>query len=119
MIIRIFRVRIRPEQRAAFERDFGEISIPHRPHVQAQQGLVSITVGNPAKWKPEDYLLITTWENEKALLSFAGSSWNEAVIPESMEKYVVECWVDHFELTYGSEPGVAPDGNSAALHFRR
>ena len=99
MIIRIFRVRIRPEQRAAFEHDFREISILH---VQAQQGLVSITVGNPTKWTPEDYLLITTWENEEALLSFAGSSWNKAVIPEGMEKYVVECWVDHFESAYRS-----------------
>ena len=38
MIQRIFRVRIWPEKRAAFERDIREISIPY---VQKQPGLIS------------------------------------------------------------------------------
>ncbi len=95
MITRIFRLRIRPEQKAAFEKDFQEISLPY---VRKQPGLLGMTVGNPTKWEPNDYLLITNWKNETALLNFAGENWNEAVIPGGMEKYIYKCWVDHFEV---------------------
>lgn len=94
MIIRIFKVRIRPEQRSDFERDFKEISLSF---VKVQPGLISMQIGTPTKWQPEDYLLITTWENEQALVKFAGENWQDAVIPGGMEQYIVECWVDHFE----------------------
>ena len=93
MITRIFRVRIRPELRAEFERKFLEISVPY---VQHSKGYRSHSVGYPTKWKPDEYMLLTNWENEQALEEFAGTYWNKAVIPVGMEKFVAECWVDHF-----------------------
>ncbi len=41
--------------------------------------------------------MISVWANEDALRSFAGESWNLAVIPAGMEKYVSQCWVHHYE----------------------
>ena len=93
MITRIFRVRIRPALRAEFERKFLEISVPY---VETKTGYISHIVGYPAKWTPDEYMLLTQWKDENALLAFAGENWNQSVIPEGMEKYVEECWVDHF-----------------------
>ena len=96
MIIRIFKVRIDSNLRSEFEQKFQEISVPY---VQAQKGLISFVVGKPTQWTPEDYLLITHWSSEEDLVTFAGKNWDQAVIPEGMEKFVVECWVDHFVLS--------------------
>ena len=96
MIVRIFKVRIDPNLRKEFEQKFQEISIPY---VQAQKGLISFVVGKPTQWTPDDYLLITHWSSEEDLVTFAGKSCNQAVIPEGMEKFVVQCWVDHFVLS--------------------
>ncbi len=40
--------------------------------------------------------MISQWENEAALKAFAGELWNQAVIPPGMEKFVVDCWVNHY-----------------------
>lgn len=100
MIIRIFKVRIDPELRNEFEQKFQEISIPY---VQTQKGLISFVVGKPTQWTPDDYLLITNWSSEEDLVTFAGKKWNQAVIPEGMEKFIVQCWVDHFVLSDDSQ----------------
>jgi heme oxygenase (mycobilin-producing) len=94
MITRVFRVRIQPGLRSEFERKFMEISVPH---VQTQRGYLSHVVGYPTKWKPDEYLLLTNWRDEKTLIDFAGEDWNKPVIPSGMEKFVAECWVDHFK----------------------
>jgi hypothetical protein len=41
--------------------------------------------------------MISQWENELSLKAFAGEEWCRAVIPQRMEKFVVESWVHHFE----------------------
>jgi heme-degrading monooxygenase HmoA len=96
LITRIFKVRIDSNLRQEFEQKFQEISIPY---VQSQKGLISFVVGNPTQWTPDNYLLITNWSSEEDLMTFAGKNWNKAVIPEGMEKFVVQCWVDHFILS--------------------
>jgi heme-degrading monooxygenase HmoA len=94
MITRIFRVRIHPTLRPEFERKFLEVSVPY---VETKEGYISHIVGHPTKWKPDEYMLLTNWVDERALVDFAGKNWNKAVIPQGMEKYVAECWVDHFK----------------------
>lgn len=94
MITRIFRVRIVPAFRAEFERAFREVSVPL---VEGKEGYLSHVVGYPTKWKPDDYLLLTNWTGEDALVRFAGDDWKRAVIPPGMESFVADCWVDHFQ----------------------
>jgi heme oxygenase (mycobilin-producing) len=93
-ITRIFRVRITPELRAEFEEKFASISVSAVNHAL---GAVSVTIHKPTKWAPYEYSMISQWESEEALKSFAGAKWSDAYIPLGMEKFVVECWVHHYE----------------------
>lgn len=92
-IIRIFRVRIKPELKAEFEPLFRTKSVSA---VENAAGFVEATLGGPTQWTPNDYTMISTWESEQSLRDFIGDQWNEAHIPESMERFVEACWVDHF-----------------------
>lgn len=94
MITRVFRVRIDPTRRDAFEQDFQTTSVRA---VEGKDGFISASIGKPTKWTPDDYVMISTWRDEKALRAFAGEDWNRAVIPGGMEHYVIDCWVDHFQ----------------------
>lgn len=94
VITRIFRVQIKPELRALFEKDFHDISIPL---IKSHGGLVSVSIGKPTKWSPDEYVMISHWNKIADLENFVGQNWNQPVIPAGMEKYVVQCWVHHFE----------------------
>ena len=98
MITRIFRVKINSELREEFEPRFASVSIQA---VQKQRGFISVDIGKPTKWSPDEYVMISKWEDEAALIDFVGESWNQAHIPEGMEKFVKECWVHHY-YDYGS-----------------
>lgn len=67
------------------------------PFVEAEPGFVSVTVGRPTQWAPEEYVMLSVWRSEADIAAFAGENWNSAVIPQGMEKYVSECWVHHYE----------------------
>ena len=95
MIKRIFKVTIDPSLRTEFESDFREISVQV---VESSDGLISLEIGEPTKWNPEEYLMISNWADEKSLVGFAGAKWNEAAIPDVMKKYAVSYSVDHFYL---------------------
>lgn len=68
------------------------------PFVKAAKGSVAVSVGRPTRWQPDEYVMVSVWEDEGALVAFAGEGWNRAVIPHGMEKYVSECWVHHYEI---------------------
>ena len=93
MIIRIFRVRIDPSLRSEFESKFASISVDA---VSKQEGFVSVTIGKPSQWDPDEYVMVSHWESEEALMLFCGESWSQPHIPEGMEKYVKECSVSHY-----------------------
>ncbi|HEX8373426.1 MAG TPA: antibiotic biosynthesis monooxygenase [Chthoniobacterales bacterium] len=95
MIIRIFKTTIHPEMRQDFERDFATVSVNA---VKAHKGLVSCHIGCPTQWNPDEYAMITVWENESDLAAFAGDDWHKAVIPSAMRKYPRSFSVDHFDL---------------------
>jgi len=97
MITRIFRVRIDPSLRDEFEQKFSSVSIET---VQKQKGFISVEIGKPTKWAPDEYVMISRWSDEEALRMFVGEKWNYAHIPEGMDKYVKECWVHHYQ-SYG------------------
>ncbi len=101
MITRIFRVRIKPELRAEFESDFETLSLPL---VKAQPGVREVSIGKPVTAAPDDYVMISTWENEEALRRFVGETWTVAKIPPAMRRYVLETWVDHFTTWNKSRP---------------
>lgn len=94
MMIRIFRVEVPAPLHAEFETGFLRISVPH---VQAAPGFVSLSVGRPTRWAPNEFVMISVWQDEAALRAFAGEDWNQAVIPAGMEKFVAACQVHHYK----------------------
>lgn len=93
MITRIFRVQVHKEHMLEFESDYKNISIPL---VKSQEGFISVETGKPLNEKNE-YLMISHWKDIESLKSFVGKSWEEALIPKGMEKYVQQCWLHHYE----------------------
>lgn len=94
MIIRIFRATIPVELHKEFEMKFREISVPV---VKNHEGLISLEIGRPSKWNPEEFIMISRWNSENDLIAFAGENWNEAHIPNGMEKFIEKCSVFHYE----------------------
>ena len=86
---------INPELRSDFERDFTNVSVQA---VEGREGFMGVEILSPSCWNPDEYLIITCWRDEAALIAFAGEEWNQAVIPGSMEKYVQACSVEHFVI---------------------
>lgn len=93
MIIRIFTARIHKELHNEFEIKFKEISVPV---VKNYNGLISLDLGKPTKWNPNEFVMVSRWEKEEHLINFAGDKWNEAHIPQGMEKYIKQCSVSHY-----------------------
>ena len=94
-ITRIFRVRIDPDLRDEFEAKFATVSVAA---VTGAHGSRGVTIFRPTRWAPDEYAMISTWQDEAALAAFAGEQWNAAVIPPGMETYVVECSVHHYRV---------------------
>ena len=93
MITRIFRVRIDTELREEFERKFATISVEA---VESVAGFISAWIGKPTEWAPDEYVMISNWRDESALMTLAGDDWSQAHIPDGMEKFVKECRVHHY-----------------------
>ncbi len=93
-ITRVFRVQIDTELRGEFEEKFADISVSTVHHAA---GMLSVSILKPTKWSPDEYAMITQWIDEASLEAFAGTSWNTAVIPSGMEKFVRKCSVEHYE----------------------
>lgn len=95
MIVRVFRAQVHVGHEAAFEQKFQSVSVPL---VQAQQGLLSVSIGRPLAATPQEFTMITTWESEAALRGFVGDNYAQAVIPPVMEQHMAACWVHHYEI---------------------
>lgn len=93
MIIRIFKATIPKELHGEFELKFREISVPV---VNNFSGLISLEIGRPSQWNPEEFVMISRWENESDLIDFAGENWSQPHIPKGMEKYIGDCSVSHY-----------------------
>ena len=95
MIVRIFRATVPSDRQDEFEKKFLSVSIPF---VRKHSGLVSVSIGRPTEWAPEEYVMVSKWESLDALQAMTGERVDEAVIPSGMEELVSECWVHHYEL---------------------
>ena len=99
MITRIFRVKVYEEYVTDFEKAYKEVSIPL---VKSQKGFESLTTGKPIIKENLEYVMISHWKDLQSLKNFVGEDWQEALIPDGMEKYVNECWIHHYESDQNS-----------------
>ena len=94
MIIRVFKAKIPEVLHEEFEAKFKEISAPA---VKQFDGLISLEIGLPTHWNPEECIMISRWISQKDIIAFAGDDWNQAYIPEGMEKFVADVSLSHYE----------------------
>lgn len=94
MITRVYRVQIKAELREEFEPLFMTVA---KGSVTKFSGCTRVVVGGPTPLTPNEYAMITDWDNETSLTAFAGTDWSVAHIPKGMERFVETCWVHHFE----------------------
>ena len=97
MIIRVFRAVIHPGKQDEFEQFFLNKALPM---VKAQPGLVSVTVGKPIEISPTEFLMVTVWQDLKAVKGFAGESWQNAVIDPDEVHLLKETFVYHYESAH-------------------
>jgi len=95
MIVRVFRAKVHRHLHAEFEAKFRTVSVDV---VEGQEGIVSLTIGRPAQWAPDEFVMVSTWLDERAIVGMAGEDWSQAHIPAGMEQYIAECWVHHYEV---------------------
>ncbi|TQV87922.1 antibiotic biosynthesis monooxygenase family protein [Aliikangiella coralliicola] len=94
MITRVFRIQVHKEYVNEFEHDYKNISVPL---VKSQRGLLSVETGKTLSEGIDEYIMISRWQDIDMLKAFVGESWQKALIPSGMEKYVQQCWVEHYE----------------------
>ncbi|WCN10709.1 antibiotic biosynthesis monooxygenase family protein [Marinomonas mediterranea] len=95
MITRFFRVEIFPEYREEFEAKFRSLSVGA---LDSQPGCLDITIGFPSPTTPNEYSMISTWENQDKLIEFLGDKWDQALIPDGMEHFAKHYSVHHYTI---------------------
>jgi heme-degrading monooxygenase HmoA len=96
-ITRVFRADIRSDLVKEFEEKFAAVSVQV---TESAAGNLSVTILKPTRWTANEYAMISTWNDEESLREFAGENWNQAVIPNGMDKYIKSCSVHHYESWY-------------------
>jgi len=106
MILRVFRARAKPGQRAAVERMQVELGVPV---VAGKPGLVTFFAAKPATKDGDEFSFITVWKDLESLKRWAGPNWQEAVLPEEEKPFLREVSVAHYEVSATPElKGAAP-----------
>jgi heme-degrading monooxygenase HmoA len=98
-VLRLFHVRVLPELRSDFERAFAAVSVDH---VRGHPGLLSVAIGRPIRPDTGEYLMVSTWSSLSDVERFAGEDWSAAVIPSEMQRFVVDCRVQHYQVFRGT-----------------
>lgn len=95
MILRQFRVTIRPGREAEFETVFRDEILPM---VKSHDGLVWVGAGKPWHDAPNVFCMTMLWKDLDAIRGFAGEAWDEARI-EPQEAHLIEATsLEHYEL---------------------
>ena len=94
MILRVFRARLKPGARQAFEQLCYEASIPL---LRSQPGLVTLHVGRPLPEYPDEFVLVTVWKDLESLKAFAGETWDQPLIMPGEAALVQQTTVQHYD----------------------
>lgn len=94
MILRVFRARLKPGTREAFEKLCYDVSIPL---VRVQPGLITLHVGKPLPDQPNEFVLVSVWNDIEAVKQFAGDTWDHPLIMPGEAALVQEATVQHYD----------------------
>ncbi len=99
MIIRVFRARLRPGKRAAYERLCETMSLPI---MRAQAGCLAVSIAESAPQRPEEFAVVSVWRDLEALQAFVGARWREALILPGEADLLEIARVEHYNESYHS-----------------
>lgn len=99
MIIRVFRTRLHPGKRKAFERLCRTVSIPI---MRAQAGCLAVSLGESTAREPDELVVVSVWRDLEDLKAFAGERWREATILPGEADLLVVARVEHYDESYRS-----------------
>jgi len=94
MILRVFRARLKPGARQAFEKLVNDVSIPL---LRAQSGMVTLHVGRPLPEYPDEFVLVSVWTDLDSLKAFAGEAWDQPLITPGEAVLIQESTVQHYD----------------------
>ncbi|HEX6262952.1 MAG TPA: winged helix-turn-helix domain-containing protein [Actinomycetota bacterium] len=93
VITRVFRGTVRPGQHAEFERLFREEAVPR---FETTPGCLSVHFGTPTEASPDEYLVVTVWENVESLKAFAGERWSDPKLSLREAHVLSDATVHHY-----------------------
>ena len=95
MIVRFFRVRVRPGQLESWQEKVETFSIPW---LKAQRGLCAYYPGKPLSEDSREFSMTSIWQDMAALQEAVGENWEEVVLLEDEASLVEEASVVHYEF---------------------
>ena len=99
MIVRIFRARLKPGRRPAYERLCREVS---EPLMRAQPGCQTTCIAPSRAAHNDDFTFVSVWRDLESLRGFAGEHWQEATILPGEADLLETVRVEHYDDAYAS-----------------
>lgn len=106
MILRIFRARAQPGEAAGFEDRARALGFDR---MKPTPGLRAWIAGKPLDANAREFVMITVWDNEDALRTFAGEAWRELELPADERATIELAEVEHYALHAAAFDGAADD----------
>jgi heme-degrading monooxygenase HmoA len=94
LIIRVFRTKVKPGTHKQYEALIQERVVPL---MLRAPGLISLHIGCPLDDPPEEFLLMSVWQDLASMRAFVGPRWREAFVLPGEEHLVFHSIVDHYE----------------------
>ena len=94
MIVRVYRSRVQPGMHTNYDQWLQETAIPA---LSSAPGLVSLHVGTPLEDPPQEFLLMSIWQDLAAIRAAFGHRWRDSFVLPGEEHLVAEAIVDHYE----------------------
>jgi catechol 2,3-dioxygenase-like lactoylglutathione lyase family enzyme len=91
MIIRIFRAQVQPGMQAQYEALLRDEAIPG---LSEQAGVVAVYGGKSIPQSPDEFVMVSLWNDLTSLKAFAGEHWMES-IPLPGEEHLIKESVIH------------------------
>jgi transposase/quinol monooxygenase YgiN len=98
VILRVFRARLKPGRRAAYEQLCRMTTFPM---MRAAPGCLAVRLGTPAR-RSEEFVIVSVWQDLASVQAFVGEHWEEAIILPGEADMMEEAHVQHFDESYGS-----------------
>jgi transposase/quinol monooxygenase YgiN len=99
MIMRVFRARLKPGMRDAYEQLVRHNAIPL---MRAAPGCVALHVGAPLDQRIDEFVFVSVWTDLASVQAFVGEHWDEALIVPGEADLMDEASVQHYDDAFHS-----------------